>query len=297
MSAPESKINSFRLSKRWIWVLASSLIIALVYVNYHVYYSNPDLADEIEVHPNPQKSNPSIPSLYEILFIIQTTGADFNPNLVNNAKNYKSYTSSAVKAAINIGVYSSDIAYLSSYGRTQQALDYMDVCIALTEVVHGRDVDKLDVLERFENNLSNPDSLIQILNQFDIELITYLNENERMDIGALILAGAFIEVQYITIKIIDTYPKNVISQKMRWQVLSPLVSNLRDQKISLAVLIELLENVDSKGDFELMILNELNKLNSIYNKHPKYIPEEPMSEQLFLQLFKQISQIREDGIS
>ena len=156
-------------------------------------------------------------------------------------------------------------------------------------------------MERFEKNLSNPDSLIQIRIQFNIKVITYLDENEHRDFGVLMLVGAFIEALYITTQIIDTYPKNLLPNKIRWQVLSPLVSILLDQKGSLMDLIELLENVDGKELLELTIIRKLKELYYIYNKYPKYKfyphPQEPITDRMFLLLLGQISNIRADIIS
>ena len=115
------------------------------------------------------------------------------------------------------------------------------------------------------------------------------------------LVGAFTESLYITTQIIDTYPKNMLPHKMRWQVLSPLVSILLDQKESLMDLIELLENVDGKGDLELTIIIELKKLYYIYNNYPKYKfyphPQEPITDRMFLLLLGQINIIRANIIS
>ena len=42
-----------------------------------------------------------IPPPAEIPYIIQSTGADYNPNIVNDYKKYESYTISAKRAAFN----------------------------------------------------------------------------------------------------------------------------------------------------------------------------------------------------
>ena len=303
MTSKESKIFVFRLGRKWIWIFFAILTLGLIYATYNAYYTVSDDENVYDDNQEQIQSNPTrtISPFYEILFIIQRTGADFNPNVVNDYEKFESYSISSKKAAINLGVYAMDIGYLSIYGRTQQALNYMDVCLELNKTVCGQDVNNFDVLERFEKNLSNPDSLIQILIQFNIKVITYLDENEHRDFGVLMLAGAFIEALYITTQIIDTYPKNLLPNKMRMQVLSPLVSILLDQKGFLMSLIELLENVDGKGDLELTILIDLKELYYIYDNYPKYKfyphPQEPITDRMFLLLLEQIGNIRADVIS
>jgi protein associated with RNAse G/E len=99
-----------------------------------------------------------------------------------------------------LGVYATDIGYLSSYGKTQEALNYMDVCLKLTETVGAKDAIDFNVLERFEKNLSNPDSLATIIDQVIDNSDKYLQNNERTNIAALVIGGTFIEALYISLK-------------------------------------------------------------------------------------------------
>ena len=207
-----------------------------------------------------------IPPPAEVPYIIQSTGADFNPNIINDSKKYESYTISAKKAAFNLGVYATDIGYLSSYGRTQEALNYMDVCLELTKSIGAQDAVDFAVLERFEKNLSNPDSLANIIDQVIANSDNYLQSNERNNIAALMIGGTFIEALYVSTQIIDTYPKDLLPDDMRMQVLAPLVSMLVDQRESLKDVIALLESVDDKDDWELATINSLQELYDNYTQ-------------------------------
>jgi hypothetical protein len=256
--------------------------------------------DDVQEYPkgNLQHTIRAISPHYEIFYIIQSTGADFNPTIINDYKKYESYTISAKKSALNLGVYSTDIGYLSAYGKTQLALNYLDVCLELTKTVCSQDAVDFNVLERFEYKLSNPDSLNQILNQFNINIITYLNENEHRNFGVLILGGIFIEVLYIATQIVDNYPKNLLSDDVRKRVLSPLVCTLADLKVPLKKIIELLESVDGKEELELVIIN---RLQDLYDNYPEFDlpeqitegrPSEVLDDGVFFEAVGQISNIR-----
>ena len=222
-----------------------------------------------------QKAIGDIPPPAEIPYIIQSTGADYNPNIINDFKKYESYTISAKKAAFNLGVYATDIGYLSSYSKTQEALNYMDVCLKLTESIGAQDAIDFAVLERFERNLSNPDSLANIINMVIENSDTYLQSNDRNNIAALMIGGTFIEALYISTQIIDTYPKDLLPDDMRLQILSPLVQMLVKQKDSLKDVIELLQGVDNKEDWEIATINSLNEL---YENYTKFDPMGKISE-------------------
>lgn len=243
-----------------------------------------------------------IPPPSEIPYIIQSTGADFNPNIINDYKKYESYTISAKRAAFNLGVYATDIGYLTSYGKTQDALNYMDVCLKLTNTVGAQDAIDFNALERFENNLSNPDSLANIIDQVIANSDNYLEANDRNNIAALMIGGTFIEALYIATQIIDTYPKDILPDDMRMQVLSPLVRMLVDKKESLKDVIELLESVENKEDWELATINSLNEL---YVNYTKFDPEgkiqagrgnEVLNDEVLSRLTNQVDSIRSNVV-
>ncbi len=245
-----------------------------------------------------EKAIYDIPSPSEIPYIIKGTGADFNPNIINDHKKYESYMISAKKAAFNLGVYASDIGYLSSYGKTQGALDYMDVCLKLTDAIGAQDAVDLKVLERFEKNLSNPDSLANIIDDVIANSDSYLQENERNNIAALVIGGTFVEALYISTQIIDTYPKDILPDDMRLQILSPLVQMLAKQKDSLKDLIDLLRSVEDNDEW---VLATINSLQELYDNYSKFDPmgriqagrgNEVLNDEVLSRLTAQVDSIR-----
>lgn len=253
---------------------------------------------QAELKENVERTIKDIPSPSEIPYIIQGTGADFNPNIVNSHQKYESYTISAKKAAFNLGIYATDIGYLSSYGKTQEALNYMDVCLKLTETVGAKDAIDFNVLERFEINLSNPDSLAVIINEVISNSDTYLQNNERNNIAALVIGGTFVEALYISTQIINTYPKDMLPDDLRLQVLSPMVQMLVKQKDALKDVIELLESVDDKDEWEQATINSLTEL---YDNYTKFDPmariqegkgNEVLNDEVLSRLTIQVDSIR-----
>jgi hypothetical protein len=199
-------------------------------------------------------------------------------------------TISSHKAAAYFGVCAADIGYLSTYGKTQQALNYMDVCLKLSKAVEGWDVNNSDVSERFERNLSNPDSLIQILNQFNNNVIRYSLEHEHRDLGLLMVFGAFIESQYITTQIINNFPEDMLPDDIRWE----LISIFMGQKKFLRDLIDEFEYLEGKEDWEHATLNSLTELYRTYTRpmSPLYPPPEPHHFTRILILSEKIKKIR-----
>lgn len=245
-----------------------------------------------------EKTIRDIPSPSEIPYIIMGTGADFNPSIVNDNKKYESYTISTKKAAFNLGVYATDIGYLSSYGKTQDALNYMDVCLKLAETIGAQDAVDIKVIERFENNLSNTDSLASIIDQVIAKSDSYLQSNNRDNVAALMIGGSFIEGMYISTQIINTYPKDLLPEDKRMQILAPMVQILVNQKESLKNVIGLLESVNNKEDWEIATINSLNEL---YENYTRFDPmgkiregkgNEVLNDEVLSRLTNQVDSIR-----
>jgi hypothetical protein len=228
-----------------------------------------DMASKIE------RAVYNIPPPSEIPYIIQGTGADFNPGIINDAGKYEGYLVSPKKAAFNLGVYATDIGYLSSYSKTQEALNYMDVCLKLTDAVGVQEAIDLKVLERFEKNLSNADSLGNIINEVIRNSEKYLRQAERNDVSALIVGGSFIEALYIATQIIETYPKDMLADDQRLNILAPLVRLLADQRDPLNDLVDLLNSVGDKDEWIVATINSLEELKANYME---FNPEEKIAD-------------------
>lgn len=244
----------------------------------------------------------NIPSPSEIPYIIESTGADFNPNIVNKLEKYESYSVSQHKAAFNLGVYATDIGYLSSYGKTQEALNYMDVCMKLSESIGIQDAIDLELLSRFEKNLGNPDSLADILDESIARSDEYLQQNERNNVAALIIGGTFVEGLYVATQIISTYPKDILADDQRMVVLTPLIRLVVKQNESLQDMISLLKGIDNKDEWIEATINSLEELQESY---ASFNPEEKISagqgnevlnDKTLQLLTKQIASIRENVV-
>lgn len=244
----------------------------------------------------------NIPSPSEIPYIIESTGADFNPNIVNKLEKYESYSVSQHKAAFNLGVYATDIGYLSSYGKTQEALNYMDVCMKLSESIGIQDAIDLELLSRFEKNLGNPDSLADILDESIARSDEYLQQNDRNNVAALIIGGTFVEGLYVATQIISTYPKDILADDQRMVVLTPLIRLVVKQNESLQDMISLLKGIDNKDEWIEATINSLEELQESYDS---FNPEEKISagqgnevlnDKTLQLLTKQIASIRENVV-
>jgi hypothetical protein len=204
-----------------------------------------------------------IPSPAELPYLLQATGADFNTALINSKESADKYMSTYDKAAMNLGIYAADIGYLSSYEQTQEALDYLQIAKKLAD--HLGVVDAVDqvVMERFEKNIDEKDSLYKIINGAIENVDQYLKTEARNRVAALVTAGSFIEGLYVSTELVRTYPKDLLPDDARNLILTPVIQIILDQEESVQELIKLIDSLPD-DDLTKQIKEDLNALKDNY---------------------------------
>lgn len=205
----------------------------------------------------------NIPSPAELPYLLQATGADFNMALINPKESADKYMSTFDKAAMNLGVYAADIGYLSSYEQTQEALDYLQVAKQLAD--HLGVVDAVDqvVLDRFESNIDEKDSLYSIINESIENVDKYLKTEARNRVAALVTTGSFIEGLYVSTELVRTYPKDLLPDDARNLILTPVIKIILDQESSVGELIKLIDSIP-EDDLTTKIRADLVSLQEDY---------------------------------
>lgn len=204
-----------------------------------------------------------IPSPSEIPYLLQATGAEFNESLVNPRSKVDNYVTRNDKAALNLGVYAADIGYLASYDKTQEAIDYLTACKSLADNLGLIGSFDAEVIQKFEQNISNKDSLTHLLDRTIKKTENYLNDDSRNKLSSLVIAGSFIEGLYISTGVIKTYPKDILPEDKRNLVLTPIMRIVLEQKKSVDDLIKLLSAVEQTEPVTQMV-TELKALETAY---------------------------------
>ncbi len=185
-----------------------------------------------------------LPPTSEVPAMLQLSGADFNPSLVNSAGKATGYTTTTDKAALNLGVYATDIGYLSVYDKTQDVITYLKSAEKLANHLGLNNTFGTEMQQRFQRNLNNKDSLVKIVDESMNYVNSLLKEGNRDATAALIVTGSFIEGLHVSTGLVEKYPKNVPSD-VRNQTLTQLIVSITRQEQSLDDLINILQEVKS----------------------------------------------------
>lgn len=205
----------------------------------------------------------NVPPPSEIPYLLEASGAEYNQSLINDRKKADSYKSQSEKAALNLGVYTADIGYLSSYGKTQESIDYLNACKSIADNLGVSGSFDRATLEKFESNISNKDTLAALLNDAMKKTDKYLKDDSRSKLGALLVTGSFVESLYISTGIVKTYPRDILPDDKRNLILTPIMRVIIDQKKSVGEVTRMLGAVDQTGPIPT-ILADLKSLEASY---------------------------------
>lgn len=139
----------------------------------------------------------SIPSPVQTAMLIKETGAKYNSGMLNSSKNAEKYTTKYSKA-LNVGVYGADVGYVTLYDNSQDALGYLKSIRKLSDELGILGAFDAQTVSRFEANLGKKDSMLAMVGDAYRASDGFLKDNDKKDIGVLILAGGWIETLYFT---------------------------------------------------------------------------------------------------
>lgn len=139
----------------------------------------------------------SFPSPVQTAFLIKEVGSNYDAAVLNDPASVNKYATSFSKS-MNLGIYGADLGYVTIYEQTQDAISYLKAVKMLANDLGVAGAFDMALLERFEKNIGNKDSLLVLVGDAFRASDAYLKNNERSDVGALVLAGGWIESLYFT---------------------------------------------------------------------------------------------------
>jgi hypothetical protein len=190
-----------------------------------------------------QRIMPNLPPPNEYAAILQSTGAEFNPLILNDVDNMTGYLGIKEKAVANLGVYFFDLGYAVAFKQPEHVDMYYDVCHELA-VELGVEKSFMEVIMlRFEENIEQNDSLKAYFRESYQKASNTIGETEeeRSYYRTLFLAGFYIEGLYNILEVIESYPKDILPDDQRFLVLMPLAKSVLAQEKNIKTLTELLE--------------------------------------------------------
>lgn len=208
----------------------------------------------------------SIPSPLQTALLMQKIGLPYDKSMLNPTNKLSTYNTDEWRA-LNLGVYGADLGYVSLYNQSQDALGYLASIKQLTDKLGLSAAFDGPTMERIRNNITNKDSMMALVGLAYRASDAYLKDNERSNVGNLILTGGWIESMHFSTK---AYLTNS-SDQLRYRI--------AEQKQALSSIIRILDQTegDQLGPLKSMLAELMRTYEGIGYR---YIYEEPKTDSL-----------------
>lgn len=249
--------------------------------------SNANATDNTEVAPKDSSKTRiipvgkkvfSIPSPLQLSLLIQETGAEYDVTLLHDINNTTKYLDET-KLALNMGVYGADLGYTSIYRQNTDAIGYMKAVKQLTDKLEIAEAFDQSIIETIERNLNeaNKDSLLTTISSAYRKTDAYLKDNKRKHVGALILAGGWVESVYFATRINEVEKNDEVRDRIGEQrkaldnILNILVKYYRKPGVDviytqLEELYSIFEEINISYTYEKPIFDVENRHTTITSK-------------------------------
>ena len=195
-----------------------------------------------------------VPTPNELFAVLKNSDATYNKEILNDVSNLENYLTKYSKA-LNFGIYTADLAYVTSQGSFEDAASLFEAVKSLSKDLEIENaIDKI-IFERLKESLdnSNADSLFYLSNETYYSAFSYLEENNRQDVLGLIAVGGWIEGLNIILNL-EPYNEN-----------SEICQRIADQKLTLENLLIFVSGVDNEKLLDL--LSDLSQVEAIFNQN------------------------------
>lgn len=221
-----------------------------------------------------------LPSNFEITETLNDIGASFIISLTNDVENVNKYVTEE-KQALNLGIYSADLSYATTYNMKQYTMDYMDVSKQLVNELGITGAYSPEFIEQIKAKFDNKDQLVDMVTNSFYNTYKFMRQQGREELSKMVVAGTWIEAMYITTHVSENTYHN-----------KKIVDLVRDQEKSLKKLIDLLQPSSENASIQKM-LEGLKPIHEIYQNRP----EDGFTKQQVEKLKQLSGEIRNEIIS
>jgi hypothetical protein len=211
-----------------------------------------------------QNINPGLKDPSVVMVVLDMAGAEYIDGLVVPMENVDIYAQDPAQAALALGVYTVDIAYLASYGKRDQALIKYERARKLAAAIGLVSSFEEGMFERYVAAGANADTLRRNLTMTARSIDDEMSKGEFARHATLFVTGEFVEKMFVLTQVIDQYPDD-FPEEVRSQLVRHLVMAIVEQEEALNDLIGLLDQIREEGEGE-EFMAEMKALKQVYDE-------------------------------
>jgi hypothetical protein len=191
------------------------------------------IKQEVTLTPGSKSLLSKFPTPFEVTKMLIAAKAGYISDITNSPDNVTRYVTENRKA-INLGVYSADLSYSTTYRQKDDINKFLGASGKLADELGIKGVYNQSLIDNIEKNNNNKDSLIAMVTKVFDQTNDFLSRNDRTKISVLITAGGFSEAVYLTALLGEMAGDNtrimavIASQKDHYDKLISIIEEYKD---------------------------------------------------------------------
>ncbi|HEC42354.1 MAG TPA: hypothetical protein ENI20_05950 [Bacteroides sp.] len=235
--------------------------------------------------------NPGLKDPSAIISLLESTGAEFLPDLINNSGLDSIYLLDSAAAAVNLGIYTVDLVYLIAYDKNEMADVQLSKARKLADKIGATHLYDHGMYNRYRQAGVHPDTLIKYFSKAAEQMEHEYSSMQLLRLYTLFATGEFIEKLHLTSSLLIHAEEH--ERDYYWTVMLLVFQ----QERALDQLILLLDQIreQEEGDRFMAMMNDLKLIfmEMTDSRELSGINTQNIAEnQLFREMVEQLGYIR-----
>lgn len=177
-----------------------------------------------------------IASAFEVTEMLNEIEASYIVGLTSDPEKASNYFSEKDRA-VNLGIYTADLAYATTYNQKADVQNYFKASETLVRELDLTGAFQEDLPDQIEANLDNKEKLVEIITDMFQNAYSHLNQQGRTEVSYLVLSGSVIEGLYLTTNVSENTFQNpklieaILFQKEPLMKLEEMMEPYKDTEI------------------------------------------------------------------
>ncbi len=214
------------IRKSILFILLLSVILSCQSRKGKLADAELDILDSLEIAADMQVSEEaldeivqSVSSPIEMAALIMEIGTPFSLDYLATTDFVDRYNTS-FQMAYSLGVFGADLGYLNIYNKNTQIVDYLTAINKLADGIRVGQFFDFATLKQLATSRESIDSLMYISVSSFNNIDSYLRENNRGHLSALMITGVWIEGMYLATQVANQTSNPILSERIGEQKLN-----------------------------------------------------------------------------
>ncbi|NQV01569.1 MAG: hypothetical protein HQ542_02910 [Bacteroidia bacterium] len=154
------------------------------------------ISKDLSLSPEAMNLLYKMPTPFEVTMLLEQAKAGYIFDITNPVDNVGKYMTEKSKA-INLGVYSADLAYSATYNHIDNTNQFLGCTSKLADELGIAGIYHPNLVEKVKEFDNNKDSMVTMVSSIFLATNDFLSKNNRNQVAVYIATGAFVEGLYL----------------------------------------------------------------------------------------------------